>query len=196
MNKIISFNSKNKRNVAETIALIFENKNGVEENKNGVEKYIRLKLLDGLLWITTENDDKGLKKKYIGQPFWSKAALNQLKLNITNKNSKVLGLRHEHLVPKKFICNLIIKEVDKSVENIYKILDDLGHAVIITKDEDEIINKKELRSKMPDGFDYPVNYDVFARYNETKIEVCDVTCIDMKEIINVDIGELNVINKP
>ena len=193
MTNIKSHNLENKQNVAKIIALLFDKKNDLHHPDNLIKA-----LIDTLLWAVTVRDDNGKAIKFIGQPYWSKAALKQLKANIENKGkidkkvSKEDGLVHEHVVPKKVISDIIIKLKDKSVEEIYKILDDLGHVVIITKDEDQSIGSV-LKSKMPEGFIYPGEYDVFARYRGTKIEVCDVTGIDFNELTKEKIDDLPTI---
>ena len=154
MIQIISFNKENKKEIAKTIALLFDSKNNIPD-------YLKTKLLDSLLWATTEYNDSGKKDKYFGQPFWSERALKQILINKKSGVNLEKDLRHEHAVPKKLIKDKILTLKNKSEEEIFNILDKLGHAVIISKDEDEKLNRLHRSSS-------PNLYDVFSRYKTQK----------------------------
>ncbi|MFM7682494.1 MAG: hypothetical protein ACKO7P_07085 [Bacteroidota bacterium] len=120
MIQIISFNKENKEKIAKTIALLFDSKNNIPD-------YLKTKLLDSLLWATTEYNDSGKKDKYFGQRLWSIGALKQL---LSNKKSGVsLDKDLRHAVLKKLIKDEILTLKNKSEEEIFNILDKLGHAI-------------------------------------------------------------------
>lgn len=186
MERIISHNLKNKENIANAIVLIFDIKNNFPE-------YLQLMLLERLLWATTEHDDEGKYKKYIGQPYWSIGALRQVQQNLASQRNFAHNLRHEHAVPKKEIRKRIIALAAKNHENVMTILDDLGHAVVVSKDEDDLLNKAGLRSKMPlDLVEKPLIGDVFSRYKEAGIKVC---CISDRDIKRLALDEIDEIEK-
>ncbi|NMD00062.1 MAG: hypothetical protein GYA62_10110, partial [Bacteroidales bacterium] len=143
VNKIKSYNELNKMNIAKAISIIFD-------TKNDMPSYIKKMLLERLLWATTEHDNQGNYKKYEGQPYWSKGALRKLISNIAEKQNKpklnpFQDLRHEHSIPKKIIRELTLVN-DITIEQAFEILNNFGHAVVISKDEDKLLNQKKLRS--------------------------------------------------
>lgn len=166
MNKL-SHNTVNKRNIAKFIALLYD-------DKHQITAYIKEMMLKRLIWAVTENDDDGISKKYNGHPYWSEAALRKVLSNKENRIPKFKDLRHEHTVPKSEIISRITNS-DKSEQTIFTILDNLGYAVIISKEEDIRLNQKKLRSRMPDSFiDDGTVENIFSRYIEAGIKVFDV----------------------
>ena len=163
--EIISHNKENKRGIAKAIAVLFD-------DKNKVPGYLREIVLVRLIWAATENKDDGKWKKYEGQPFWSESALKKMISNRRSGNNPFKDLRHEHSVPKKEIKARIYKS-DKSETAIFKILNELAHAVVVTKEEDTLLNKRGYRSKMAkDLLDNSDSENVFSRYNEVDIKIC------------------------
>ena len=132
--EIISHNKENKKGITKAIAVLFD-------DKNGVPGYVRETALVRLIWAATENRDDGKWKKYEGQPFWSESALMKVIDNRKNRSNSFKGLRHEHTVPKKEIWARIHIS-DKSESSIFKILYELTHSVIVTKEEDDSLSKR------------------------------------------------------
>ncbi len=187
-NKISSYNELNKKNIAKAISIIFDTKNDMPE-------YIKKMLLERLLWATTEHDNQGNYKKYEGQPYWSKGALKKLLFNIAEKqNNPKLNpyqdLRHEHSIPKKIIRELTLIN-DISEEKSFEILQKYGHAVVISKDEDKLLNQKKLRSKLALPLE-KINSldDVFSRYKMAGIQICEVKNINVLQLTVSDIDKL------
>lgn len=185
---INSHNQQNKDKIARTIAVLYDSKNNIPE-------YIRKMLIVRLVWATTEHDDQELSKKYQGQPYWTTGAIKQFLNNLaersTNKRYNLFqDLRHEHAVPKKEIIARIQKS-DKSKEAIFNILNNLGHAVIVSKTEDEELNKKGFRTKMPRALqDNSSIENVFSRYKEAGLKVCDIRNRDLKKLTLQSIIEI------
>lgn len=164
MEKVKSFNKKNKLEVAKVIAML-------HDKKNKVPDYIVKSLQDRLLWIATENDNHGVKRKYDGQPYWSSSALDQYLVS-----RKISGLRHEHSIPRKILHEKINKS-DKEFSSIKEILNHFANAVIVSKDEDTELTKIGLGMKMPANKELKSNSNienVFSRYKKVNINICDV----------------------
>ena len=185
---ISSHNAVNKENIAKSISIIFD-------SKNAMPHYIKKMLLERLLWATTEHDNNGIYKKYEGQPYWSKGALNKLIFNIAEKQnnpklSTYQDLRHEHSIPKKIIRDLTLVN-DITRDKAFEILNKYGHAVVISKEEDKQLNRKKLRSKLAIPLE-KINTldDVFSRYKIAKIEICDVRNSNVLQLTASDIGDL------
>ena len=171
--------------MARTIALIY-----IEEH--AIPNYIRKMILTRLIWAVTENDDDGNWKKYNGQPFWSEGALKKVISNLENGNPFWKDLRHEHSIPKKIIISQI-NNSNKSEEEVYKILDKLGHSTIVSKEEDSQLSKKGLRSTMPSLINKGLNeIDIFSRYREIGIRIYD---IGKKDILTIDTKFLETLNQ-
>jgi hypothetical protein len=81
------------------------------------------------------------------------------------------GLRHEHVVPRAFLADEIIRH-DMSAEDIHKFLHTWCRVVIVTKDEDDQIRP---RARMPDGWGF-ITGDLYQRYIDAglKQEICDI----------------------
>lgn len=90
-----------------------------------------------------------------------------------SKNSKLstkagAGLVRDHAIPFKFVQEALLCLTDITPENVKIILNDMLHACILTKDEDQLLTKMGLKSAMPPGSELK---DVFARYQAAGIEV-------------------------
>lgn len=171
MKKIASHNEENKKKIAKTIAVIFD-------DNNDIPKYIQKMLLEKLIWATTENNDQGEKKKYFGQPYWSAGAIKQLFENKATKQKNNSNLIHEHAVPKKVLIEKIENLKTKNQENILNVLTKFGHAVVVSKQEDICLSLNGLRSKMPKN-----SSDIFARYKTVGIELYDMKEKNSAELI-------------
>lgn len=179
---VTSFNEKNKQNIASTIDILF---------KNNIPEYLRKMLIARLIWAATENSDEGVKMKYIGQPFWSANAIKLVHENLSNGLKWDFDLRHEHAVPKIEIINMIYNLKIKCFDAIYNILNTFAHAVVITKDEDNILNKNGLKSKM--SYTICNNNEienVFSRYIFCKINICKINNLDVRKISLDEIDDL------
>ena len=188
VNKIKSFNELNKKNIAKAISIIFETRNEMPD-------YIKKMLLERLLWATTEHDNQGNYKKYEGQPYWSKGALRKLISNIAVKQNNpkfnpYQDLRHEHSIPKKIIRELTLVN-DITNEQAFEILNNFGHAVVVSKEEDKLLNQKKLRSKLAMPLEKIITLeDVFSRYSKAEIQICDVSKINILQLTAVEIDKL------
>lgn len=109
------------------------------------------------MWVWSE-----FNGKHQGCKFWSEKALSS---GLQNKH-----LIHEHLVPRKVLMNKLFSEVIPDKQNIFEFLDTYCVGVVVTKDEDNMLNKIGLRSEMPSDWD---NKDPWARYKKVAIKVVD-----------------------
>ena len=128
---------------------------GNEKISNASKKHI----LDMYCWILTErkgNKDESKNAKFKGCDYWSKAALERLDDNTTEKNNYESGLRHEHVVPRK----LFRKYVDNVCKNWSgmdqtdknKIIEKINNffiGCVVTKEEADDIDNK-YKDKFPD----------------------------------------------
>jgi hypothetical protein len=181
MTKLITHNRKQKIEAAKSILLQLQLWDEDRDNlcrKRRTDAYISLTLCHA-----TELDDEGKLMKYRGQPYWTSAALqrllenqafNQEKKPYHKKISPYFGLIHEHAVPRNLIRELIY-QAPRSEEAIFKILDELSHAVIVTREEDRFLNRAGLKSHMPPGIDFPTPATVFARYHAIGVTPIDTT---------------------
>ncbi len=162
------YNPANIKNIAKLIALL-------HKHENGVPSYLKKIVVDRLLWAVTENDNDGVSRKYLGQPYWSKGALEMARKNISEDRSYAKDLRHEHAVPKK-VLRKAFESIRMDDENsVLHVLRTMGHAVVVSKEEDGELNKKGLRSRLPRELpEKPTIKDIHARYHETEIEVVHI----------------------
>ncbi len=104
------------------------------------------------------------KGKYLGHKYWSLAAWNLLLENNKIIDSKLkLNLRHEHLIPLKYLIrNKFFKlNSNLSLTEVMNEINSFAVVAIITKEEDKALNESKIKSKMPTDWDFN---DVFARY--------------------------------
>ncbi|MWJ26727.1 hypothetical protein GPM19_00645 [Halomonas sp. ZH2S] len=108
-----------------------------------------------ITWVWSEFDGK-----HKGCKYWSSKALQS--------GLPYRELVHEHIVPKKILINSIINDIENSPQKIYGFLQRFCVGVVVTRDEDFLLNAAGLRSKMPENWD---GRDPWARYSEVEIRV-------------------------
>jgi hypothetical protein len=96
-------------------------------------------VLNDAIWTWSEFDGK-----FEGCKFWSSNAL------CFRGNRKLLV--HEHLVPRKVLIDWLLELSAPSIEVVSDIFENFCVGVIVTKDEDLILNKLGLRASMPDAW--------------------------------------------
>ena len=176
MNK--SHNALVKRKIAKTISLLIDDRNEVPE-------FIQMFLVDRLLWAATEYDDSEKWNKYFGVPFWSRGAINKVIDNISSGKKFDKELVHEHSVPKCVLGEKLDEMYENkqvSEEQVFSLIDKFCHAVVVTKEEDVILNKAGFRSKVPSSFSFCDGDDVFCRYRLAGIEIFTVALQDLQKL--------------
>ena len=137
----MNWNSQNKNEISKLLNLLLNSE---------TPEYLQLICIDHLIWASTERNDEGKKMKYFGQPLWSLKAIKLFKDNYLNKTiNNNNGLVHEHAIPKKIIVQEILLLKKATEKDIDTILQKYSQAVIITKEEDDKINKSGFKQKMP-----------------------------------------------
>jgi len=108
----------------------------------------KLSVLDGAVWEWTVMDGK-----LDGCKFWTREAL-------AVKNDKP-KLTHEHAVPRKVLHAKFFSLSRPSPEVIGGIFRRFCVGVVVTRDQDKILDQHGLRSSMPPGWGWD---DPWARY--------------------------------
>lgn len=121
-------------------------------------------VVDHVLWVWSE-----FNGKYEGCPYWSESAIESGEGNV--------DLIHDHAIPRKLIREQIfIHDKKATSEIIRKILDKHCIGVVITKNEDLILNERKLRSALPYGKTID---DTWSRYTDSNIKIIhDSTCVN------------------
>lgn len=174
----VSHNANVKRKIAKTISLLIDERNDVAE-------FIQLFLVDRLLWAATEYDDTEKWNKYFGVPFWSHGAINKVVENINLGKKPDKELVHEHSVPKCILgekLDEMYANKQISEEQIFSLIDKFCHAVVVTKEEDAMLNKAGFRSKMPSSFGFHDDDDMFCRYHLAGIKISTLTPLALQEL--------------
>jgi hypothetical protein len=165
-----SHNTKLKTRIAILLGLIL---------RNSSDKHLSGLIVDRFLWAATEDNDQNKRVKYLGQPYWSKQAIKKYQEQNQGKKSKCFsGLRHEHIFPRNMIKTKIFQLEHPTPEKLFSILDKYCHAVIITTDEDQLLNAASLNKKMPESFE--VDGLIESRYKQVGIEIVSVIDCDLK----------------
>jgi len=109
--------------------------------------------------------------KFQGCPFWSVKAYN---FYIFHKNSssisnKVMSnnLRHEHTYPQRLLIEKMKKLKKPTLKDIEKLFDKYAIATIITKEENTLLNSKEIGLRVKTISDE----NIWLRYNNKKIKI-------------------------
>ena len=137
-------------------------KNFSKEEFN-INEQITRELLGRNIWKYSEAFGK-----FKGCPFWSVNAYNQFLLMKKEKKSKVeceKNLRHEHVYPQILLIKKL-KELKKPKLNVLeKLFKEYAIATVVTKDENNLLNKAGLRtSTISDN-------NIWFRYKNVKIKV-------------------------
>ena len=139
------------------------------------------RIINEMLWAATCDDDQGGKDqiKY-AQAYWSEGAMQLRSANVATGLPPNKGLRHEHLVPKNLIRKLLLDLKKPRPTVILDLLNRLNHAIIISTEEDQLLNANGFQRKMPPGFD-PQTTDeaeLFGRYIACSIPLYRATVIE------------------
>lgn len=110
-------------------------------------------VLKNVAWAWSE-----FQGKYDGCPYWSEAALA-----CERTKRKLI---HEHAVPKSVLIKMLFEIKNPTPKSVEDILSRYCVAVVVTKDEDRLLSKAGLRSKMPADWD---GSDLWARYRKVGI---------------------------
>ena len=128
-----------------------------------VNEQITRELLGRNIWKYSEAFGK-----FKGCPFWSVKAFNQFLLMKEQKKNKIeceKNLRHEHVYPQILLINKL-KDLKKPTLNILeKLFKEYAIAAVVTKDENNLLNKAGLRtSTISDN-------NIWFRYKSVKIKL-------------------------
>ncbi len=80
----------------------------------------------------------------------------------------------DHAVPFKYLQAELLKLVDVTTHSVENVLNKFGTVVLITKEENDLLNAAGYRSDMPKDWD---GIDPLARYKAVGIEVLENTNI-------------------
>ena len=137
-------------------------KNFSKEEFN-INEQITRELLGRNIWKYSEAFGK-----FKGCPFWSINAYNQFLLMKKQKKSKAeceKNLRHEHVYPQILLINKL-KDLKKPTLNVLKkLFKEYAIATVVTKDENNLLNKAGLRTST-------ISEDnIWLRYNNKNLEI-------------------------
>jgi hypothetical protein len=122
-------------------------------------------VIHNIQWSWTEFDGK-----YEGCRYWSEAAREQY-----DKDRKSKGLRHEHIVPRRIVTQMLFSLPAPTEEQVRVICETYLIGVVVTRDEDRKLNKKHAK-KMPDEFSDLTHSEAlnpWLRYKMLGIQVID-----------------------
>ena len=95
----------------------------------------KLAVIDDVCWKWSEFEGKVKNSKY-----WTEDAESRFE-----ETGSIKNLIHEHIVLRKIIKELLLDMETPSYEKVFKILDSFCVGVIVTKEEDAILNKSGFR---------------------------------------------------
>jgi hypothetical protein len=133
------------------------------EKEFHVNELITRELLGRNIWKFSE-----AYGKFMGCPFWSVKAFDHfssMKKHNKTKAECEKNLRHEHVYPQV----LLIKKLKNLKKPSYKILEDLfkryAIAAVITKEENDLLNKAKLRTLTIS------DENIWKRYNNKDVKI-------------------------
>ena len=137
-------------------------KNFSKEEFN-INEQITRELLGRNIWKYSEAFGK-----FKGCPFWSVNAYNQFLLMKKQKKSKAeceKNLRHEHVYPQILLIKKL-KDLKKPTLNVLeKLFKEYAIATVVTKDENNLLNKAGLRTSTIS------DENIWLRYNNKNVEI-------------------------
>lgn len=159
---------------------------------------LQKRIMNDMLWaITCDSDEGQIDGIKYSQVYWSTGAIERRNNNIANGINRNKGLRHEHLVPKNLIRNIINNLNEVNEELILRIINQYNHAVIVTIEEDNILRENGFKNNLPKAFEIE-NYNnpsaklLFSRYIESEIPLFKVQ-ID-NHIVTNEYDKLRFVN--
>ena len=137
-------------------------KNYSKEEFN-INEQITRELLGRNIWKYSEAFGK-----FKGCPFWSVNAYNQFLLIKKEKKSKAeceKNLRHEHVYPQILLIKKLKDLKKPTLKILEKLFKEYAIAAVVTKDENNLLNKARLRiSTISDN-------NIWLRYNNENVEI-------------------------
>jgi hypothetical protein len=138
---------------------------------------LQKRIMNDMLWaITCDSDEGQINGIKYSQAYWSTGAIERRNNNIANGINRDKGLRHEHLVPKNLIRNIINNLNEVNEELILQKINQYNHAVIVSIEEDNILRENGFQNNLPNDYDIE-NYNnqlLFSRYIESEIPLFKV----------------------
>ena len=119
-------------------------------------------VINDVCWVWT-----GFTGKYLGCPYWSKMAVMQHRLNPKAR------LKHEHVVPRKVVVNMLFTLDQVTPGRVRGILDMFLIGAVVTPEEDAVLSTN-YRAEMPEEFHDPAHpsyHEPWLRYMRCGIEV-------------------------
>lgn len=110
--------------------------------------------------------------KYNGCPYWTVKAVEEFKSNPLPNEKKY---RHEHIVPKRVLNQLLFEMPPQTNESIFNFLSIMNIGVVVTREEDNLLNV-DYRMSMPPEFHEPSSgefHDPWLRYKRCGVMVVD-----------------------
>ena len=103
--------------------------------------------------------------KFQGCPFWSVKAYDMFFSLTVSELAK--NLRHEHTFPQRLLIEKMKKLKNPSVNDIKKLFDMYAIATVVTKDENTLLNSKEVGLRVSTISEN----NIWLRYNNKKIKI-------------------------
>ena len=124
-------------------------------NKTGPRKIIREAIF--FIWETGVNKPTKFSKK-------------RARSIRASKEKDIKNLRYDHPIPLKIIIEKLYSLEEINEASLLRILNRYikQGGILITKEEDKLLNEKGLRSSMPKDWD---EEDILARYKKAGIEI-------------------------
>lgn len=110
--------------------------------------------------------------KYNGCPFWTINAIAEYDSNPLPNEKKY---RHEHIVPKIVLNQLLFELPSHTEESIFRFMSSMNIGVVVTRKEDDLLSVN-YRMSMPSEFIDPDSsdfHDPWLRYKRCGIKVVD-----------------------
>lgn len=123
------------------------------------------RIFSATLWGVSE-----LRGKYIGCPYWSRAALAKFR---AEGFECIPSLCHEHVVPRKIITAKWLDTSSPTCEQTLALVQRYTIGCVVLREEDACLTAEGWRQRMPPGFSTPgdpLHDDPWARYRAIGIE--------------------------
>lgn len=129
-----SRNEKEFKAIASAISILYKNRSIFNNLPNVWFQHLAGSLISAVTELTVDSRGKVGRRKFFGQPYWSKKAIQRVRENLKNDIKAEKGLHHEHVIPKKYYFKKFEKITDPTPRKIHKILEG-SVAAIVTQEE-------------------------------------------------------------
>lgn len=93
------------------------------------------------------------------------------------------GFTYDHAIPVNIVKTKLLELTDKSLESVQKVLIASDYVTIITTEENDTLNERGLKQRLPNNIEWTDQVNPFVRYIASNIALMDDIRVPMRGAI-------------